>query len=232
MGEFLSEPIEDKNTTEGKYTSEYISKNLHLNIFKKINEIGEENIEEAIKDAFMQTDNVWKDENSRAVMNVGGLAIPLSVDHKPNLDRESQRKIEDTKIIMYPVLLVTLKRVRIILVKDQKNKSLLLTLMFMSHKVDTDTDFLVLACDRIWDRMSSEEVINFINKEIKINKDLSKAYENLMNKCLHELDSSDNMISFLHGLEKEKWMERISSRCVEENYLTLDQLITSINYAV
>jgi hypothetical protein len=31
---------------------------LHLNIFKKINEIGEENIEEAIKDAFMQTDNV------------------------------------------------------------------------------------------------------------------------------------------------------------------------------
>ncbi|CAG8512940.1 16247_t:CDS:2 [Rhizophagus irregularis] len=167
MGEFLSEPIEDKNTTEGKYTSEYISKNLHLNIFKKINEIGEENIEEAIKDAFMQTDNVWKDEssnlclikmtlsNSRAVMSVGGLAIPLSVDHKPNLDRESQRKIEDTKIIMYPVLLVTLKRVRIILVKDQKNKSLLLTLMFMSHKVDTDTDFLVLACDRIWDRMSS-----------------------------------------------------------------------------
>ncbi|POG68783.1 hypothetical protein GLOIN_2v1777877 [Rhizophagus irregularis DAOM 181602=DAOM 197198] len=195
MGEFLSEPIEDKNTTEGKYTSEYISKNLHLNIFKKINEIGEENIEEAIKDAFMQTDNVWKDEssnlclikmtlsNSRAVMSVGGLAIPLSVDHKPNLDRESQRKIEDTKIIMYPVLLVTLKRVRIIL-------------------------------------------------EIKINKDLSKAYENLMNKCLHELDSSDNMISFLHGLEKEKWMERISSRCVEENYLTLDQLITRINYAV
>ncbi|GBC39550.2 probable protein phosphatase 2C 25 [Rhizophagus irregularis DAOM 181602=DAOM 197198] len=190
MGEFLSEPIEDKNTTEGKYTSEYISKNLHLNIFKKINEIGEENIEEAIKDAFMQTDNVWKDEssnlclikmtlsNSRAVMSVGGLAIPLSVDHKPNLDRESQRKIEDTKIIMYPVLLVTLKR------------------------------------------------------EIKINKDLSKAYENLMNKCLHELDSSDNMISFLHGLEKEKWMERISSRCVEENYLTLDQLITRINYAV
>ncbi|CAB4489878.1 uncharacterized protein OCT59_011875 [Rhizophagus irregularis] len=64
MGEFLSEPIEDKNTTEGKYTSEYISKNLHLNIFKKINEIGEENIEEAIKDAFMQTDNVWKDESS------------------------------------------------------------------------------------------------------------------------------------------------------------------------
>jgi serine/threonine protein phosphatase PrpC len=103
----------------------------------------------------------------------------------------------------------------------------------MSHKVDTDTDFLVLACDRIWDRMSSEEVINFINKEIKINKDLSKSYENLMNKCLHELDSSDNMISFLHGLDKEKWMERISSRCVEENYLTLDQLIiTRINYAV
>ncbi|CAG8652516.1 280_t:CDS:2, partial [Rhizophagus irregularis] len=36
----------------------------HLNIFKKkIHGIDEENIEEAIKDAFMQTDNVWKDKS-------------------------------------------------------------------------------------------------------------------------------------------------------------------------
>ena len=91
----------------------------------------------------------------------------------------------------------------------------------MSHKVDADTDFLVLACDGIWDCMSSESGINFINKEIKINKDLSKACENLMNECLHKLSGRDNMtviiIGFLHGLDKEKWMERISSRCAEED---------------
>ncbi|POG62868.1 hypothetical protein GLOIN_2v1691540 [Rhizophagus irregularis DAOM 181602=DAOM 197198] len=49
--------------------------------------------------------------------------------------------------------------------------------MIMFRKVDTDTDFLVLARDGIWDRMSFEDVINFINKDIKIDKALSKACE-------------------------------------------------------
>src|SRR5881398_648903 len=40
----------------GKETSKYISENLHLNVFKNIHELGEENIEKAIKNAFMQTD--------------------------------------------------------------------------------------------------------------------------------------------------------------------------------
>src|ERR1044072_3841771 len=46
----------------GKEVAEYISENLHLNIFKKIHEIGEDNIEKAIKDAFVQTDNECKNK--------------------------------------------------------------------------------------------------------------------------------------------------------------------------
>ncbi|CAG8536379.1 uncharacterized protein OCT59_025347 [Rhizophagus irregularis] len=239
---------------QGKHTSEYLSKNLHLNIFKKIHEIGEENIEEAIKDAFMQTDDDWKDESSnysfkcndgstavvtvitpnkivyvgnagdsRAVMSVGGLAIPLSEDHKPNIARESQRIIQaGSSPGEYNVSRAfgDFKRCKNNPDKGPKEQIFIAYPDVMSHKVDTDTDFLVLACDGIWDCMSSKDVINFINKDIKINKDLSKACENLMNRCL-ELGSTDNMtviiIGFLHGLDKEKWMERIGSRCVEEN---------------
>jgi len=61
--------------------------------------------------------------------------------------------------------------------------------------------------------MSSQEVIDFINKEIQINKDLRKACENLMDNCLSK-EGTDNMtviiVGFLHGLEEEKWLERIS----------------------
>jgi len=173
MGDFLSKPVTDKNTTKdiiqqhdliyvcssmqgwrknmedvhtiaiennipdssdysffgvydghlGKHTAEYIGTNLHLNVFKKIREVGEENIEEAIKDAFMETDSDWKDKSSelsvpdncsgstaviavitpskivyvgnagdsRAVLSVSGLAIPLSEDHKPHVQNEYQR---------------------------------------------------------------------------------------------------------------------------------------------
>ncbi|CAB4415849.1 unnamed protein product [Rhizophagus irregularis] len=129
MGEFLSEPIEDKNTTEGicqqhdliyvtstmqgwrknmedmhtvecnvsegKYTSEYISKNLHYKIskkFMKLVRVGSTAVVTVITpNKIVYVRNAGA---SRVVMNVGGLAIHLSVDHKPNIDRESQRIIQ------------------------------------------------------------------------------------------------------------------------------------------
>src|SRR4051794_19328897 len=46
----------------GRTTADYIGANLHHNVFKNIRELGEENIEKAIKDSFMQTDSEWKDK--------------------------------------------------------------------------------------------------------------------------------------------------------------------------
>src|SRR5439155_1990975 len=53
-----------------------------------------------------------------------------------------------------------------------------------SYKIEAETDFLVLACDGIWDCKTSQGAIDFIYKEIKTHKDLSKACENLMDNCL------------------------------------------------
>uniref|UniRef100_U9UJ60 PPM-type phosphatase domain-containing protein n=2 Tax=Rhizophagus irregularis (strain DAOM 181602 / DAOM 197198 / MUCL 43194) TaxID=747089 RepID=U9UJ60_RHIID len=97
--------------------------------------------------------------NSRAVMS--------------NFDRESQRIIiqagRNPENYNVSVLLMTLK--------TKRTNFHCLPDMIMFRKVDTDTDFLVLARDGIWDRMSFEDVINFINKDIKIDKALSKACE-------------------------------------------------------
>ena len=61
----------------------------------------------------------------------------------------------------------------------------------MSFKVTSEIDFLVLASDGIWDRMTPQEVIDFINEEIQ-HKDLNKVCDNLINSCFEKL-SNDNM---------------------------------------
>ncbi|RIA93783.1 phosphatase 2C-like domain-containing protein [Glomus cerebriforme] len=237
----------------GKETSEYLGENLHVNIFKKIHEVGEENIENAIKDAFMQTDNDWNVKSdsgtsgstaviaiktpndivyignagdSRAVMSVAGLAIPLSEDHKPSLVREAGRIIQaggDPDGVNLTRAFGNFKRCKNNPNKGPEEQIFIALPDINSHKIDTETDFLVLACDGIWDCMSSQQVIDFIIKDIKLNKDLSKACENLMDQCLAKVFcgiGTDNMtiiiVGFLHGLEKEKWLERISNRCINE----------------
>ena len=61
----------------------------------------------------------------------------------------------------------------------------------MSFKVTSEIDFLVLASDGIWDRMTPQEVIDFINEEIQ-HKDLNKVCDYLINSCFEKL-SNDNM---------------------------------------
>src|ERR1051325_10150977 len=269
----------------GKRTAEHISKVLHLNIFKKLRELGEENIEQAIKAGFMQTDNEWKvdpdrkvgsgngdesgsaavgdesgsiavgdesgstavgDESgstaviaiitpdqtvyignagdSRAVMSVSTLQIPLSEDHYPKDANERQRILKaGGSISFYGRLNGDLNLSRAFGKFEHKGNSSIrpeeqaLTAYpdVKFHKIDADTDFLVLASDGIWWCKSSQKVIDFINKEIWLNKDLGKACENLMNDCV--CYGHDNMsviiIGFLHGLEKEQWLDQIGHKC-------------------
>ncbi|CAB5111126.1 unnamed protein product [Rhizophagus irregularis] len=58
----------DYGVNDGRQRNKCFRIYQHLNIFKKkIHGIDEENIEEAIKDAFMQIDNVWKDKSFKFV---------------------------------------------------------------------------------------------------------------------------------------------------------------------
>ncbi|CAG8771746.1 18171_t:CDS:2 [Gigaspora margarita] len=90
------------------------------------------------------------------------------------------------------------------------------------HKIKLDaTEFLVLACDGIWDCLSSQQVVSFIRKNISEHKDLRKACEDLMERCLAK-DSElggigcDNMtviiVGFLHGKNEKEWYEWMAGR--------------------
>jgi hypothetical protein len=83
------------------------------------------------------------------------------------------------------------------------------------------TEFLVLACDGIWDCLSSQQVVNFIRREISSSRTLQIACENLMDKCLAK-DSElggigcDNMtviiVGFLNGKTIDEWYKWMAKR--------------------
>lgn len=52
------------------------------------------------------------------------------------------------------------------------------------REITEDWEFLVLACDGIWDVMSNEEVLAFVQSQIQLGNYPEEICENLMTKCL------------------------------------------------
>lgn len=87
------------------------------------------------------------------------------------------------------------------------------------HKITDKDEFMVLACDGIWDCMSNQEVATFIRKEVINGVPLKVICEKLMDYCLSDNTSSnagigcDNMtveiIAFLNGKSEEEWYNSI-----------------------
>jgi len=64
--------------------------------------------------------------------------------------------------------------------------------------VPREGDFLVLACDGIWDVMSNEDMCTFISNELKSTTDLEEIVSKVIDSCIskdihHENNGSDNM---------------------------------------
>lgn len=50
--------------------------------------------------------------------------------------------------------------------------------------ITPDWEFIVLACDGIWDVMSSEEVVSYVRENIASGMEPEEICENLMMRCL------------------------------------------------
>ncbi|KAF0500610.1 PP2C-domain-containing protein [Gigaspora margarita] len=85
-------------------------------------------------------------------------------------------------------------------------------------KIDS-TEFLVLACDGIWDCLKSQDVVSFICKNIAEHKDLKRACEDLMEQCISKTGKgigTDNMtviiVGFLYNKTETDWYKWMESR--------------------
>lgn len=167
--------------------------------------------------------------DSRAVMSIEGEALAMSIDHKPLNKDESSRISKAGGFVEFGRVNGNLALSRAIGdFEFKQNPSLspeeqIVTAFpdVKKEKITDKTEFLVLACDGIWDCLSSQQVVNFIRRDLAQSRSLKIACENLMERCLAK-DSElggigcDNMtvviVGFLNGRNEKDWYDWMASR--------------------
>ncbi|XP_011073313.1 probable protein phosphatase 2C 60 isoform X2 [Sesamum indicum] len=151
--------------------------------------------------------------DSRCVICRKGKAHDLSKDHKPELAAEKKRILEAGGYIQYGRVNGSLNLARAIGDMEMKqNKSLPAEKQIVTANPDIvtvelteDDDFLIVACDGIWDCLSSQQAVDFVKEQLKTEKKLSAVCERVLDRCLAPSsgqEGCDNMTMILVQFKK------------------------------
>jgi len=167
--------------------------------------------------------------DSRCVLSIRGEAKPLSTDHKPGNPEESRRIVAAGGFVEFGRVNGNLALSRAIgdfefkhnnnLPKEQQ----IVTAdpEIVEHQMTDEDEFLIIACDGIWDCLTSQEVVNFVRDHVAKDLPLAEVCEKLMDRCLapdSELGGvgCDNMtvviVGILGGKTEKEWYNWIKSR--------------------
>lgn len=142
-----------------------------------------------VKDKIIYCANVG---DSRAIASVSGVVVPLSYDHKPNNELETKRIEAAGGWVMFNRVNGNLALSRalgdyIFKKNDQKklDEQIVIAWPDIEEKpVTKDLEFIVLACDGIWDVMTNEEVVEFVRSRVGNGMEPEDICEDLMTRCL------------------------------------------------
>ncbi|KAG7088450.1 hypothetical protein E1B28_012441 [Marasmius oreades] len=168
--------------------------------------------------------------DSRSVLSSKGEALPLSFDHKPTNESEKTRITGAGGYVEYGRVNGNLALSRAIGdFEFKKNLSLSPEKQVITadpdvtvHDLNGEDEFIILACDGIWDCLTSQQVIDFVRLQVSEGKELTEIGEMMCDHCLAPDTSSgagigcDNMtiliVAILHGQTKEEWYSWITDR--------------------
>jgi len=168
--------------------------------------------------------------DSRSVIGIKGEAKPLSFDHKPTNMTERTRISGAGGYIEYGRVNGNLALSRALGdFEFKKNYSLSPEAQIITanpdvtcHEISEEDEFLVIACDGIWDCLSSQQVIDFVRYQISEGKTLTEVGEILCDHCLAPDTTSgagigcDNMtvliVAITHGRTMEEWYKWVTKR--------------------
>ncbi|KAG8730824.1 Protein phosphatase 2C 2 [Ceratobasidium sp. 414] len=168
--------------------------------------------------------------DSRAVLSAKGTVKELSFDHKPQNPSETSRitaaggyveynRVNGNLALSRAIGDFEFKQNYAIQPEDQIVTS---NPEITEHAITDEDEFVVLACDGIWDCLSSQQVVDVVRRLIAEKKDLGTICEMVMDRCLAP-DSDigagvgcDNMtmmvVALLHGRTKEEWYDWVADR--------------------
>lgn len=167
--------------------------------------------------------------DSRAVLSYSGIAVPLSYDHKPMNIEESRRimagggYIENNRVNGNLALSRAMGDFRF---KDNDKLSPEAQIITANPDIIERTlldedEFIVIACDGIWDCMSNQGVVDFVRRGIISGKGLDSICEEIMDDCVADNIENcdhghDNMTIIIIGLLNNQpetvWREKIQNR--------------------
>ena len=165
--------------------------------------------------------------DSRAVACITGVAKPLSFDHKPANEAESKRItaaggwVEFNRVNGNLALSRALGDFTFKSNKEKPPEEQMVT-AFPDVTVEDLTmnhEFIILACDGIWDCMSSQEVVDFCRSSLASGQEPEEVCEALLQNCLAPDGQMggigcDNMtavlVCLLQGQSNEAFIERCS----------------------
>ncbi|EQL01172.1 Protein phosphatase 2C [Ophiocordyceps sinensis CO18] len=167
--------------------------------------------------------------DSRGVLGIKGRAKPLSQDHKPQLESEKKRITAAGGFVDFGRVNGNLALSRAIgdfefkksAEMSPENQIVTAFPDVTVHDITDEDEFLVLACDGIWDCQSSQAVVEFVRRGIAAKQELEKICENMMDNCLASNSETggvgcDNMtmviVGLLNGKTKDEWYEEIARR--------------------
>ncbi|TIA69787.1 hypothetical protein E3P92_03396 [Wallemia ichthyophaga] len=171
--------------------------------------------------------------DSRAVLSLAGQHFSLSFDHKPQNDLESDRIVKAGGFVEIGRVNGNLALSRAIGDFEFKQntdlgpESQIVTAVpdIIEHECTGEEEFLILACDGIWDCLSSQQVIDVTRRAIANGDELKDICAHIMDKCLapdSELGGigCDNMtitiVAILGDRSQEEWRKWVKDR-VENN---------------
>lgn len=165
--------------------------------------------------------------DSRCIVCRNGMAVEMSFDHKPEDEPEMERIVKaGGKVTQDGRVNGGLNLSRAIgdhaykQNKDLSDKEQMITALpdIKTLTVNTTEDeFMVLACDGIWNFMSSQEVVEFVRPRLQENKDkLSQICEEMFDHCLApntmgDGTGCDNMTAIIVQFKNSRLPKRSAS---------------------
>ncbi|KAJ2158556.1 Protein phosphatase 2C 2 [Coemansia sp. RSA 552] len=166
--------------------------------------------------------------DSRCIISSKGQAIALSHDHKPTDEVELNRIVSGGGFVEFQRVNGNLALSRALgdfEFKDNKAQPAEKQIVtadpdVVERAANSEDEFLVIACDGIWDCMTNEQVVQFVHAKIVEGKKLDQVCEEMMTRCLaseSELGGvgCDNMtvviVALLKGKTEDEWYAHVKA---------------------
>ncbi|KAI8072783.1 phosphatase 2C-domain-containing protein [Gongronella butleri] len=170
--------------------------------------------------------------DSRAVLSVDGRGIALSQDHKPTNEKETKRieaaggHVEFNRVNGNLALSRALGDFEFKSRPDLPAEEQVVTADpdITCHRITKKDEFLIVACDGIWDCMTNQEAVSFVRAELAKRTQLGEICEKMMDHCLaSETEVSgfgcDNMtviiVALLQDNTQDQWYDAMAANAAD-----------------